>query len=184
MTQEEKQLMLKDLCGRLLYNVKVAIDFKSYLEWLPDDDDNSEYPYKKNLSTILRCSNKSIEDISQEPHIVYSYIGSERFSMLNGYENHEYGVPIELIKPYLRPMSSMTMEEECEFCRLFECDSVNAMYGYINWVVGDSCDYDDFDIEFSKLAKIIDWLNEHHFDYRGLIEMGLALEAPEGMYNK
>lgn len=89
---------------------------------------------------------------------------------------------IEEVKPYLRPMSSMTLEEECEFCRLFECDSVNAMYGYINWVVGGSCDYDEFDIEFSKLAKIIDWLNKHHFDYRGLIEKGLALEAPEDMY--
>jgi len=85
-------------------------------------------------------------------------------------------------KPYLRPISSMTVEEDCEFCRLFKCDSVNAMYGYINWAVGGSCDYDDFDIEFSKLAKIIDWLNAHHFDYRGLIEKGLALEAPEGMY--
>ena len=31
-------------------------------------------------------------------------------------------------------------------------------------------------------AESIDWLNEHHFDYRGLIPMGLALEATEGMY--
>lgn len=29
----------------------------------------------------------------------------------------------------------------------------------------------------------IDWLNAHHFDYRELIEKGLALAAPEGMYN-
>jgi hypothetical protein len=29
---------------------------------------------------------------------------------------------------------------------------------------------------------LVDWLNEHHFDYRGLIEKGLALEAPEDMY--
>ena len=27
-----------------------------------------------------------------------------------------------------------------------------------------------------------DWFNEHLFDYRDLIENGLALEAPEGMY--
>lgn len=101
----------------------------------------------------------------------------------DGYINNTKVYTIEDIKPYLRPMSSMTIEEECEFCNLFECDSVNVMYGYINWTVGGSCDCYDFDIEFSKLAKVIDWLNEHHFDYRGLIEKGLALEAPDGMYN-
>ena len=42
--------------------------------------------------------------------------------------------------------------------------------------------------------KTIDWLNAHHFDYRtiydedkkkymSMIEKGLAIEAPEGMYN-
>lgn len=31
-------------------------------------------------------------------------------------------------------------------------------------------------------TKMFDWLNAHHFDYRGLIEKGLALEAPEGIY--
>ena len=30
--------------------------------------------------------------------------------------------------------------------------------------------------------SMFDWLKVHHFDYRGLIEKGLALEAPEGMY--
>jgi len=38
------------------------------------------------------------------------------------------------------------------------------------------------DIEFSKLAKVLEWLNSHHFDYGSLIEKSLALEAPEGMY--
>jgi hypothetical protein len=33
------------------------------------------------------------------------------------------------------------------------------------------------------VIKVFDWLNAHHFDYRGLIERGLAIEAPEGMYN-
>ena len=33
-------------------------------------------------------------------------------------------------------------------------------------------------------AADVDWLNKHHFDYRGLIEKGLALEAPKNMYNE
>ena len=39
--------------------------------------------------------------------------------------------------------------------------------------------YEDF-----NFGDDIDWLNAHHFDYRGLIEKGLALEAPEDMYGK
>ena len=37
-------------------------------------------------------------------------------------------------------------------------------------------------IEVSDVESFIDWLNENYFDYRGLIEKGLALPAPEGMY--
>jgi hypothetical protein len=36
--------------------------------------------------------------------------------------------------------------------------------------------------EIVSSIKIFDWLNSHHFDYRGLIEKGLAIEAPDGMY--
>jgi hypothetical protein len=35
---------------------------------------------------------------------------------------------------------------------------------------------------FTVGDSVLDWLNAHHFDYRGLIEKGLALEAPKGMY--
>ena len=75
------------------------------------------------------------------------------------------------IKPYLRPMSSMTEEEkrlyyEYTFCRENE--------GYIT---------DKLAVEVPELNKLIDFLNAHHFDYRGLIEKGLALEAPADMYN-
>ena len=38
------------------------------------------------------------------------------------------------------------------------------------------------DYKWNTLYEAIDWLNAHHFDYRGLIEKGLALEAPEDMY--
>ena len=59
-------------------------------------------------------------------------------------------------KPYLRSMDSMTEEESDEWAQV-ESDE---------WGINS-----------------IDWLNAHHFDYRGLIEKGLALEAPEGMYD-
>lgn len=68
-------------------------------------------------------------------------------------------------KPYLRPMSSMTEEERIESLNFAWKDD----YGRL------AC-YDE------NISKYIDWLNAHHFDYRGLIEMGLAIEAPEGMY--
>ena len=64
------------------------------------------------------------------------------------------------VRFYLRPMSSMTEEEKEELYQKtgFKLD---------DYIFGISA---------------IDWLNAHHFDYRGLIEKGLALEAPEGMY--
>ena len=70
------------------------------------------------------------------------------------------------IKPYLRPMESMTEEEMEEYNnidnRAYSCPKE---YAHI------------------PAKDRIDWLNAHHFDYRGLIPMGLALPAKEGMYN-
>lgn len=75
------------------------------------------------------------------------------------------GIYIEYIKPYLRPLSSMTEEESKEF-GLLQTDF-----------------YTDGFLYPIAALNLIDWLNAHHFDYRGLIERGLALEAPEDMYN-
>jgi hypothetical protein len=71
---------------------------------------------------------------------------------------------IEEVKPYLRPMSSMTEEERDEFVKLHIDDRLEGKI--------ELCD-----------ASCVDFYNSHHLDYRGLIEKGLALEAPEGMYN-
>ena len=60
------------------------------------------------------------------------------------------------VLPYLRPMSSMTDAERKEFYKL---------------------NFTDFHYER------VDWLDEHKFDYRGLIPMGLAYEATEDMYD-
>jgi len=73
------------------------------------------------------------------------------------------------IKPYLRPMSSMTEDERNEYFNIIK-----------NTIDFYNCPKSE-DICF--LIIPIDWLNAHHFDYRGLIEKGLALEAPKEMYN-
>ena len=75
-----------------------------------------------------------------------------------------------IIKPYLRPMSSMTEEEEKEFN--------DQMYKAKQY--SDDKSYNVYEVT----SLNIDWLNAHHFDYRGLIPMGLALSALEGMYKK
>jgi hypothetical protein len=62
-------------------------------------------------------------------------------------------------------MSSMTEEERIESLDFAWKDD----YGRL-------ASYDE------NIPKYIDWLNAHHFDFRGLIEKGLALESPEGMY--
>jgi len=80
--------------------------------------------------------------------------------MIQDFKKHSF---VQFI-PYLRPMSSMTEEEKKI---------------YSNFFISKEIDNFDFDI---PNYDTIDWLNAHHFDYRGLIEKGLALEAPEGMY--
>lgn len=71
--------------------------------------------------------------------------------------------PIEDFKPYLRPMSSMTKEEEKEFNKQI----------YKAKPYSDGKSYNVYEVT----GLNIDWLNAHHFDYRGLIEKGLAIEA-------
>lgn len=96
--------------------------------------------------------------------------------MLCGYNGHwvevfpvngDYDeIWVEDFRLYLRPMSSMTEEEYEDLC--------------------NSCTWlwfkDDLRTVTHADYKCYDWLNAHHFDYRGLIEKGLALEAPEDMY--
>ena len=109
-------------------------------------------------------------------HTLFGRVSDDEFLMLETYksvggedyrrvtDNVHYTGYLESIKPYLRSMSSMTEEEVNEYNELCGC---NAPYPGI--------------VE-NEVAKFMDWLNAHHFDYRGLIEKGLALEAPEGMY--
>lgn len=89
-------------------------------------------------------------------------------------------VMIENIKPFLRSMSSMTEEEKEELKTLFDAEEITS--DSICYLEGGTLEEYLSHISYSFCSKIIDWLNRHHFDYRGLIEKGLALEAPEGTY--
>lgn len=109
----EKNLLLQDLCSRLPYEVKIAVNGKvETLHGINVLDKVSEY------GSFLSCG-------------------------------------IEEVKPYLFPLlpSRMTDEEWAEYEDM--CDSFRG----------------------EEFCKLIDWFNEHHFDYRRLIEKGLALDA-------
>lgn len=95
------------------------------------------------------------------PHLADILVeGSHRFAAVNIEEN---------IRPYLRPLSSMTEEEHQELSRLVNDDKL--LTGNPAKTICLHC------------GVVIDFHNSHHLDWRGLIERGLAIEAPEGMYN-
>lgn len=131
MTNEQKQLLLIDLCGRLPYGVKVHIK-KRFGEWFYDEIE----PYDRRLD----CD------------------------VIRNIRVNEYTA-----KPYLRPMSSMTDEEWLAYCDMSLEDEKQ-------WVIAGK------GRRFTSIQHKEDFLNSHHFDYRGLIEKGLALEVPDDMY--
>ena len=114
MTQEDKDLLLKDLCARIPYGVKVQ-------------------------STFYYCDGT-----------VWKHEDETLTSDLLSY-------PIYRYKPYLFPMSSMTDKQEEEF---------QSLNGWNRCV-------------FPQTEEAFDWLNKNHFDYRGLIEKSIALDATE-----
>ena len=92
------------------------------------------------------------------------------------YDNYLYATYLDSmmsysirLKPYLRPMSSMTEEEEKEYRK-----TMNKLYS-------NSDDFSKY-TEYSWTIETFDFLNAHHLDYRDLISKGLAFEAPKDMY--
>lgn len=83
----------------------------------------------------------------------------------------DYHPYLDTCKPYLRPLNTITTEEDAERINLgiWFASSYNG-YEVLRGIENDA-------------ARGMDWLNAHYFDYRGLIKMGLALEAPKGMYD-
>ena len=117
MTQEDKQLVLKDLCARLPYGVKVTFAESS---------------------------------------------GREDCILNSQHLNSTYAIEYLGLKPYLRPMCSMTEEEYDELEELIRTEDSN------------------LNLSETTARVTIDWLNKNMFDYRGLIPKGLAIAVTEG----
>ena len=163
MTKEDRKLLLVDLCARLPYGVKCKFDLDGYLSWNPD--------YKKKFDESAKVIPGLYEKISNKIYTLESYPCKDRFFLygLDGVD--EWGVPVEFIKPYLRPMSSMTEREKEEF-----------QYIACGKILDDCIVRSGFGIKYKNIAEIEEWLNTNNFDFRGLIEKGISLEAPKGLY--
>ena len=86
--------------------------------------------------------------------------------------------PLRLVKPFLRPLSSMTEEERKDFEKAARKD-VDISLNEVNRQYKSKLDqYAPLLSAYNKL----DWLNAHHFDFRNIIGIGLGIESPEGMY--
>lgn len=124
MTREDKELLLKDLCARLPYNVICQVEFK----------ENGKYNSKVMLLSGI---------FTDEAY--FTTKGGSIYS-------NEY-------KPYLFPLSSMTEEQKMFLKQQNWCIAISTSGTVETTIEG------------------IDWLNKNHFDYRGLIEKGLVIDA-------
>ena len=137
MTQEDKELLLKDLCARLPYRVKASYYGAAEEREIFDE----------------------IESVT-----------------LDGYVDiGQYCLSIEHIKPYLRPLSSMPEGYWGDFyCKFVENEIT---YNDFKTYYFDSGSWDKVLTTICDCGDVIDWFNKYHFDYRGLIEKGLAIDA-------
>ena len=129
MTQENKDLLLQDLCAKLPYGIKAFY-----------------YGAEEECETW-----EEIEGITCDGYV----------------DIGQYSLSIESVKPYLFPLSSMTDEQKKEYYNLcFEEEREEREYG--EWITR---------VYYHNTTEAIDWLNKNHFDYRGLIKKGLAIDC-------
>ena len=167
MLQTDKELLTKDLCSRLRYGV-IGMVFAECGE--------GKYDYNGDMIFTDEPFDVILDGINtgtQEIHV--TAIGNEdtcEFIEMQQTDGAPY--TIDEFKPYLRPMSSMTEDEQKEFDDFIGIDECawrgEGIRGFIN--------------QARIMDEGIEWLNAHHFDYRGLIEKKLALIAPDDMYKK
>ena len=148
MTQEDIELLATDISARVKYGVQVMLS--------ENEETMERYklylkPYPLKPMTVLAFIN-------------YDVSGCSKYKLNLGGDI----VRIEDCKPFLRPMSDMSEEEKSEFNMFF-----------LGAEPLDS-DWSAYPIEYPTLywfdaVTAIDWLNKKGFDYRGLLEKGLAI---------
>ena len=141
MTQENKDLLLRDLCARLPYGVKVN--------------------YNEEVCTI--------DSIGNDSELLLKNTDGE---IIPKWEDSLF-ISIEKCKPYLFPLSSMTEEQkiECFKGTPLEIDKYGDISVKDNSYGGSQ--YTDLEI----YLEVINWLLKNHFDFRGLIPKGLAIDC-------
>jgi hypothetical protein len=143
MEKDLKDLLLKDLCARLPYGVKFMID-EMYLT-----EDMIKGGYDK-------------------PQELYGITCEGNVELLN----MDYHMPIESIKPYLFPISSMTAEQLFEVQEILGKNEIEIEDGFLHIV-----DSDRNTITYLEILALLEWFYKNHFDIYGLIEKSLALDA-------
>ena len=117
MNTKDKEILLKDLCVRLPYGVKI------------NESTQGDF-------TVIGLT-------------------TERVFTTCETEGCHNDFPVECVKPYLFPLSSMTEEQEKEYNNL-NCYELGC---------------------FPHSEEALDYLTKNHFDYRYLIDNGLAIDA-------
>lgn len=171
MTQEDKELLLKDLCGRLANGVIGLCEIDA--------------SYDTSFDTVFQTHkfNAEVYGIKEDLLLVTPLIEDNDEQTFTEEEVAD-GVAILDFTPYLFPMSSMTEEQAKELSILYDIKdilSIKITDEYIDFEVDDGFGsietrtiwYD----EIISSIETFDWLNKNHFDYRGLIPMGLAIDA-------
>lgn len=133
MTQDEKKLLLRDLCARLPYGVKGRVSSRD-------------------------CNNRECDFVATIGGKLY-----DRFAVAQ-----ELWFDNVTIKPYLFPLSSMTEEQKTD-CPISETN--------LNIIKDNLGCYNIIEIPWRLSFLFIDWCNKNHFDYRGLISLGLVNDA-------
>ena len=150
MTKEDKILLVKDLCSRLPYGVRVchvASEISGVLH---------------NMSVLHMYEGNSDSD---KPDSIVDYVADIDFF------GDGYPYEIEEFKPYLFPIASISSEQLKEVSEILGKD-VEIFDNYLNIV-----EHTRNTFSYLELDALFDWFNKNHFDYRNLIEKGLAIDC-------